>query len=474
MKVTNPLILWGLLAILVPIVIHLFGRKARKTTLIPSLMWVKELKTSQRRKQWVKDWLVLLLRILTIIFVVLSLLDWRSQGQIKEVVVDHHPAGWETGWYRSAVNQLAPETYRIYLKDGSYLGDWDKSALQDVLNGVDPQITDWQSFPEATLLSFGFDSIPATFSKVTLPQRNPLDNHSLEDYTDDQRFEWRSSSAVSLPWEIRKNGTLYATTSGTSVGLNWSNVLPNDTFEIISLADSLRADNTTVVYQRPALQILAITPEATTPWSTNYVDLDSAVTRNSVNAALVDSYDVCILEGFDYIPQAFEGFQGVLLHLFPTTDSKSSRTIPVLDHPFFSRYFFGPSMQNAWPQAAATGSVSDTLTPLLQNAQQQNIAGIAERGSFRYYQQSFFPQQQDHPYYHALFQWAGALRSVQVETPQFLGKDHYTSNAALPQAVRYDELVNSTTLPDEFWTREKIALALALLSALLALIFAKI
>jgi hypothetical protein len=73
-----------------------------------------------------------------------------------------------------------------------------------------------------------------------------------------------------------------------------------------------------------------------------------------------------------------------------------------------------------------------------------------------------------------LFQWAGALRSVQVETPQFLGKDHYTSNAALPLAIRYDELTNSTTQPDEFWTREKIALALALLSALLALIFAKI
>lgn len=474
MKVTNPLILWGLLAILVPIIIHLFGRKARKTALIPSLMWVKELKTSQRRKQWVKDWLVLLLRILTIIFVVISLLDWRSQGEFREVVVDHHPAGWETGWYRSAVNQLAPGTYRTYLKDGSYLGDWDKSALQDVLNAVHPQITDWQPFPEATLLSFGFDSIQTKYKQVILPQRNPLENQRLEEYTDDQRFEWRSSTAVSLPWEIRKNGALYATTTGTSAGLNWSNVLPNDTFEITSLADSLRADNTTVLYQRPPLQVLAITSEPATPWSTNYVDLDSAVTRDAVSAALVASYDICILEGFDYIPQAFEGYQGVLLHFLPMTSSKSNRSIPVLDHPFFSRYFFGPSMQNAWPKATNTGYLSDTLTSLLQDAQQQNIAGIAERGSFRYYQQSFFPLEQDHPYYHALFQWAGALRSVQVETPQFLGNDHYPSNTALPQAVRYDELVNSTTLPDEFWTREKIALALALLSALLALIFAKI
>jgi hypothetical protein len=96
------------------------------------------------------------------------------------------------------------------------------------------------------------------------------------------------------------------------------------------------------------------------------------------------------------------------------------------------------------------------------------------------YEQAFPIADADHPYYKALLQWASSIQ-LKKEFTELLnyGEDHYIKNrmrldtadlhyfewTRTPLAVRKSVL---------FWTESKIALALALFCALIALIFAKI
>ena len=96
------------------------------------------------------------------------------------------------------------------------------------------------------------------------------------------------------------------------------------------------------------------------------------------------------------------------------------------------------------------------------------------------YEQSFPIADAGHPYYKALLQWASeqqqeGMRSSLVN----YGEDGYDSNITqLDQTkVQYYSWVKSVKEVQksvQFWTESKIALALALFCALIALIFAKI
>ena len=474
MSIQNPLIYWAFLAVLVPIFIHLFGRNARKTAVIPSLMWLDELKTSKRRKRYLKDYLVLLLRVLTVFFVVLSLFNWRQSRTAQNLVVDHHPAGWDSEWFKAAVNQLDDGTYRLYLRDGSYLGEWDKTALSGLFSTIQPANSAWRAVPEADLLTYGFDSIPFDFQSVFMPERSELKNIQLDYRLDDQKFIWENTSGELGDWRIFRNGTLYAKQFSSFAELAIADLGVQDTFEIQFHGDSVLEDNTSILFQKPRFKTLAIVSEDAQAWSSNYLAVDSIVPFSKVSSELVLGYDICVLEGLDFIPQALGQFQGTLLHFYPSSVQKSSALTPQLQHPFYATYFFGPSLQNAWPQGVIGTPIADTLEPLLLDAERNPVGGIKVQGDLHYYQQSFFPLENEHPYYTALFQWAGALSAVETRVDEFLGQDQYSKNLNLPQVINYDDRADSDASRPLFWTREKIALALALLSALLALIFAKI
>jgi len=72
MTFLNPAILWGLLAVSVPIIIHIFNLKRTKKIEFSTLMFLKEIQQSKYRRVKLKQLLILLCRIAFVIFAVLA------------------------------------------------------------------------------------------------------------------------------------------------------------------------------------------------------------------------------------------------------------------------------------------------------------------------------------------------------------------------------------------------------------------
>jgi len=474
MNVVNPLIYWAFAAVLVPILIHFFGRKARKSTLIPSLMWMKELKTSQRRKRWIKDWLVLSFRVLTIIFVVVALLQWKDQRTSTNLVIDHHPAGWETQWYTSAVEQLQPGYYSVYLKDGSYLGEWEKSAIPEVLSEIQPEASAWQRISDALVLSYGFDTIVSHNAPVYLPKRKVLENIPITVELNDQQFTAFTPLTQKIHWTIYKGDEIFSDQTSSVISLSVASVGVDDTFKIEALGDSVFYDNNTLLYRKQSPKTAVVVNKGASSWSGHQVDVDTVIGSNELDAEFLSSYGIVVLEGLDFLPEVLREYTGTVLQFYPQTTAPTSPSLPELEQNFFSDYFFGPSLQNAWPLAASAVGFPDSLTPLLKDPQGNTISGLYSTNSFKYYLQSSFPVEKEHPFYKAIFQWAGSNAGIGMISNPYLGVDQYRKNTTYEQVQFFELDASFTALHQGFWTREKIALALALLSALLALIFAKI
>ncbi len=71
MTFLNPLLLWGLAAISIPILIHIFNLKRTKKIEFSTLMFLKEIQQSKYKKIKLKQLLILLCRIAFIIFLVM-------------------------------------------------------------------------------------------------------------------------------------------------------------------------------------------------------------------------------------------------------------------------------------------------------------------------------------------------------------------------------------------------------------------
>ena len=73
MTFLRPEFLYGLFAIVIPIIIHLFNFRRHKTLYFSDISRLKTVTTQTRKKQKLKQLIVLLLRILTIIFIVIAI-----------------------------------------------------------------------------------------------------------------------------------------------------------------------------------------------------------------------------------------------------------------------------------------------------------------------------------------------------------------------------------------------------------------
>lgn len=69
---THPAFLWGLLAVLIPIAVHLFNFRRYRKVYFSNVERLSELQTESRRQSRLKQWLVLVARVLAIVFLVLA------------------------------------------------------------------------------------------------------------------------------------------------------------------------------------------------------------------------------------------------------------------------------------------------------------------------------------------------------------------------------------------------------------------
>lgn len=72
MLFTNPVVLWGLFAISVPIIIHLFNLQRYKKVYFTNVRFLQQLQQQSKRQSVLRHWLALLFRILAIAFLVLA------------------------------------------------------------------------------------------------------------------------------------------------------------------------------------------------------------------------------------------------------------------------------------------------------------------------------------------------------------------------------------------------------------------
>lgn len=68
----NPAFLWGLLAVLIPVAVHLFNFHRYRTVYFSNVSRLAELQSESRRSSNLRRWLLLALRILAIVFLVLA------------------------------------------------------------------------------------------------------------------------------------------------------------------------------------------------------------------------------------------------------------------------------------------------------------------------------------------------------------------------------------------------------------------
>ena len=73
-----PTFLFGLSAIAIPIIIHLFNFRKYKKIYFTNVQFLKELKQESDSKSKLKEWIILLLRILAISFSMTSPTRWPN------------------------------------------------------------------------------------------------------------------------------------------------------------------------------------------------------------------------------------------------------------------------------------------------------------------------------------------------------------------------------------------------------------
>lgn len=133
MTFLNPGLLWGLLALAVPIIIHFFNLQRPRQILFSNVAFVKEVKKSVVRRLRFKKWLLLLTRLLAIACIVLAFaqpVQLNESGSLQKggrsvaIVIDDSysmQAGNERGAYFQQAKSLARDIVNAYGKQHEFL-----------------------------------------------------------------------------------------------------------------------------------------------------------------------------------------------------------------------------------------------------------------------------------------------------------------------------------------------------------------
>ena len=123
MKFINPSFLWALLALAIPIIIHLFHFRRYKTVYFSNVKFLKEVKQERNNIRQLKRWLLLLSRLLVLFFLVLAFAQPFLKGKNADVSKSN------------AVSIYLDNSYSMGLKNkGVELVEWGKERAADIVN----------------------------------------------------------------------------------------------------------------------------------------------------------------------------------------------------------------------------------------------------------------------------------------------------------------------------------------------------
>jgi hypothetical protein len=128
MMFLNPAVLLGLLAASIPVLIHLLNLRKLQRIEFSTLTFLKELQKNKIKKIKLKQWLLLLLRVLIIIFIILGF----ARPALKGIAI-----GGTTSAAKTTAVFIIDDTFSMSVIDtkGSYFNQA-KSAIKDLLNNL--------------------------------------------------------------------------------------------------------------------------------------------------------------------------------------------------------------------------------------------------------------------------------------------------------------------------------------------------
>lgn len=137
MQLLNPLWLWAIAAIIVPVLIHLWHIKTGKTLKIGSIALLGESARQSAHSFRINDWLLLILRCLLLILLSLLLTQpfWQKQAQQTKakgwVLVEKQPIKEVYVHFKPQIDSLLKAGYELHQFDASFKALKLQEVLQD-------------------------------------------------------------------------------------------------------------------------------------------------------------------------------------------------------------------------------------------------------------------------------------------------------------------------------------------------------
>ena len=171
MTFLSPSILWGLLAITIPIIIHLISLRHTRDTEFSTLRFIKSLKHETIRHLRIKQWLLVLLRTIVILCLILMFSRPLMTGTLTSKL-----AGYVESRAVIVIDNSA--SMAVHTNDGTLL-DRAKSSLPAILKGMEGETTVelYQTNPPRKLYSGSHEESRSIMTKVKgIVQTNMTDN----------------------------------------------------------------------------------------------------------------------------------------------------------------------------------------------------------------------------------------------------------------------------------------------------------
>ena len=171
MTFLSPSILWGMLAITIPIIIHLISLRHTRDTEFSTLRFIKSLKHETIRHLRIKQWLLVLLRTITILCLILMF----SRPLITGTLTSKLAGDIES---RAVIVVDNSASMAVHTDDGTLL-DRAKSSLPAILKGLEGRTTVelYQTNPPRKLFSGSQEEGRSIMTRVKgIEQTNMTDN----------------------------------------------------------------------------------------------------------------------------------------------------------------------------------------------------------------------------------------------------------------------------------------------------------
>ncbi len=468
---TRPNLLWGLILTTIPIWIHLFGLRPRQTKSIPSLIWLKSVNPSKRRRRKIKDWIVLLLRMAAIALVVISLANPTSEEKNFSIQIDNTHAGWSLreNWLKPMISELPSGTYELFDKSGISMGVYSREACWTICNSLEPSSALLNTIEDAMILSYGFNLFDSTLTAL-IPERSKTSNVPIT-----QTIDELGTRIISVPescdFKLSNDTALIDLARVMSYEIGEGELKWGDSLALIVDADTVVEDNIFIWKKSKRTKRLVIHQVDDKVFKEFIQPSDSIMYYDSSLEYDLSLFSAVVLIGLDFTPSFLSSYSGKVLSFNKAAtfiEPDWIYGVPSLNHLFYSSYFIGPSIQNAWPEVKEY----DTLITE-QGALLKVDKGVIAALDGRFYEQRFMPKDWGHPYYLALDKWSNN-QEVEFIYSEFLGTDYFDMNKNLNAVSLFNPYSNNKSI--DFWnssSNEKRYLILALLCVIIALIFVK-